>query len=95
MSENLYKALDQLTDQEICDRIIGRELTHEAYLIACEILSERAIEVPDTGGYRPSNKISEETSNSIREFYTKHPYIFIWIIATAGLLIMKWVNWYF
>jgi len=93
MNKELYHNISGLTDQEICERIIDREFTQEAYLIACQILKERIVEIPITDSYAPSNNFKEEKFfDSIKIFCKKHPYWSIWIITLILGLIMKIIN---
>ena len=92
MNEELYHNISGLTDQEICERIIGRELTQEAYLIACKILKERKIEIPITGNYAPSNSFKEETFSDSTKFLKKHPHLSFWITTLILGLILRVIN---
>ena len=85
MNEELYDNISGLTDQEICERIIRRELTQEAYLIACKILKERKVEIPITSNYAPSNSLKEETFS---DFLEKYPHLrfFIWSLSMGLIL---------
>ena len=94
MNEELYDNISGLTDQEICERIICRELTQEAFLIACKILKERKVEIPITGNYAPSNNFKEEKFSDSIKFFKKHPHLSFWIITLIlGLILRAIYRW--
>ena len=95
MNENLFENITQLSDPEICERIIAGDFTQEAYLIACHILQERNVEIPVTDSYEPSTNIQEKKLfDSIKIFFKKHPYWSVWITATIIGLILKFFNYF-
>ena len=92
MNEELHHNISGLTDQEICERIIRRELTQEAYLIACKILKERKVEIPIMGNYAPSSGFKEEKFSDSIKIFKKHPHLTFWIIALILGLILREIN---
>jgi hypothetical protein len=93
MNEELHHNISKLSDHEIRERILAKELTREAYLIACKILKERDVEIPITDNYAPSNSYKKEKFlDSVKTFYKKHPYWSLWIVTTILGLILKVIN---
>jgi hypothetical protein len=98
-NSELYKNIDQFSDDELCKKIKYGYLTEEANYIAMEILKKRGVDIP-VGKIESCDSLNEKYNYaspaenhslfaSIKKFANEHPYWFMVICMLLAKLIHK------